>query len=207
VGKIILDDRELTQTYDVPSVLELIAAVEEEHIDKGWIVTEVIINGDSLKDFTLEDGSLVSYDPASEVRIVTRELNAIMLASLQEFERYLSRLIPGLQHVAELFKQGKPDEANRLYVEAIDGIRVMIELIQGMSSSDALDFEDKRYSGHSLMDMAEGLKVAVQQLVEAQTNQNDAELAKLIEGDLVTQLKRWMEVLPLLRAEIERARK
>ena len=200
---IYLNGEKLEDTFETPSLLELVAAVEEAHVPKGSIITEVLVNGDSLEEFTEADGTLLAYDSEAEVRIVTNSLNEIMTKSLTEFENYLERLIPGLKDIAALFRAGHSEEANKFYAEAIDGVRVMIELIQGMSSSGSFDFTEKVYGDKALMEMTEELKVTVQKLVEAQAGAEDSELASLLEHDLTEQLNNWLIILPQLRAKLE----
>lgn len=199
---IYLDGVKLEESYETPSLLELVAAVEEAHVPKGNIIIEVVVNGDSLEEFTEADGTLLRYDPEAEIKIVTSSLNDIMAKSLIEFESYLTRLVPGLKDIATLFRGGSSEDANKFYAEAIDGVRVMIELIQGMSSSGSFDFNTKEYNGRSLLDMTEDLKVAVQRLVEAQASADDSEIAHLLESSLTEQLNGWLQIMPQLREKI-----
>jgi hypothetical protein len=203
VGSILLDGKKLDDSFEVPSLLELVAEIEEKHINKGWIVVEVSVDGNKLTDFTHPDGTLLPYDPESDVTIITRELKEIILTSIDEFEKYLSRLIPGLTEIAKLIKDGKPEEANVLYVEAIDGIRVMIELVQGMSATNTINYEAPRQDGKSLMQMTDDLKVIIQMLVEAQTNKDDERIAQLLKNELSRELTVWQEIMPSLRSEVE----
>ena len=145
---------------------------------------------------------MLPYNPEDEISIVTKKLHEILLSSVEEFQKYLTRLIPGLKNIATLYRQGMEGEANQHYIEAIDGIRVMIELIQGLGSSKSLDFESAKYDGKSLMDLTERLKLSVQRLVEAQANEDTGKLAELLDNDISEELTLWSEVMPALHKEL-----
>lgn len=185
----------------IPTMLELVAAVEKQHVPEGWIVIEVVVGGRSLTEFTGADGNLIPYDPLVKVDIVTRDLSDIVSSSLLEFEKYLERLVPGLSEIAGLFRNGQIDSANQLYIEAIDGIRVMIELLQGISKTGAIDFERKKYHGKNLVEMSEDLRKALEKLVTAQTSGENEAIAAVLETDMTEELSAWYHLMPLLRSE------
>jgi hypothetical protein len=202
VGKVILDGEVLKEKLDYPSLLELVAYVEGSYINKENIVVEVTVNEERLSEFTFEDGTLIPYDPDCELTILTRPLKDILISSLDEFDRYLERLIPGLHQIAELFRANELDDGNKLYIDAIDGIRVMIELIQGISSSNTIDFMEPRYDGISLLDMSDMLKKSMEALVTVQSDGDYSRMADILDKELTNALTHWHKVLPLLKEEI-----
>lgn len=202
MGIITLNGNKLEGSFDKPSVLEIVAEIEEGHIEKEHIVVEVIMDGKSIQDFTMIDGSLIPFSSDSDLNIITRPLKEILVSSIDEFCKYLERLIPGLSEVAQLFRSEAQDEANRLYVEAIDGIRVMIELIQGMSGNESIDFNAPREDGRSLITMTEDLKTVLQKMVSAQTNSESDKVAHILETSLVQELESWYMVLPAIKKSL-----
>ena len=203
MGIITLNGKKLDGPFDKPSVLETVADIEENHVEKEFIITEVILDGKNIQDFTMLDGSLIPFTPDSDLEVITKPLKDILVSSIDEFCNYLERLIPGLHEVAQLFRSDNLEEANKLYVEAIDGIRVMIELIQGMSGNESIDFNAPREDGRSLITMSEDLKVTLQKLVTAQSNNENDKVAHIIETSLVEELQGWYQVLPGIKINLQ----
>jgi hypothetical protein len=202
VGSITLDGKVLDNTYQEESVLEVVAAVEKDLVEEGTIIVEVTVDGKNLLDFLSVEGELVPFSADSDIVILTRKLNEILMESLDQFVTYLQRLIPGVGQIAEQYRLKEYHEANTMYTEAIDGIRVMIEMLQGMFQSKSLDFSAPDFDGKSLLDMMEVLKVVIQKLVEAQTNDNYEEMAVLLDKELAPTLGSWLLVLPIVRGQM-----
>lgn len=203
MGIVTLNGAKLEGNFEKPSVLETVAEIEENHIDKEHIITDVVVDGKSIQDFTLIDGTLIPFSPDSDLKIITKPLKIILSSSIDEFCKYLERLIPGLQQVAQLFRSDNVQDANKLYVEAIDGIRVMIELIQGMSGNDSIDFNTPRIDGRSLIVMTDDLKSVLQHLVAAQANGENDKVAHFLETSLSTELEAWYQVLPGIKENLQ----
>lgn len=221
MGSVSLNGTILDHRFEATTILELVAAVEEQFVEQGHIIVEVMVDGRNVTDFTGEDGVLLPYDAAMAIAITARDLHEIMVTSIDEFEKYFDRLIPNLPDVAELFRQGHTfmkqveeleatgagdevkelraqaqgflDEANQYYIDVVDGVRVMIELIQGMSGSKTIDFNAPDHAGRSLIELTSGLKETIQSLVDAQTKGENDRIAVLLESNLVTDLVRWRD--------------
>lgn len=202
MGKIILNGITLTDEFDAPTLLELVVAVEEKEIPDEEIVTQVKVDGFSVMDFTHEDNTLVPYRSGSTVEIVSEKLVNIMKKSVDEFIKYLDRLLPGLNEIATMFREGREDEGHKMYLEAVDGIKVMIELVQNMSKNKQLDLNTFSHNGVGIQELFKDLSGAVEAMIQAQTNGDTKALADVLDNQAYAALKKWANVMPALKQKL-----
>jgi hypothetical protein len=204
VAKILLNGEGVEVGEQPPnSLLELVAAVEQRHLSKEWIVVEVKVGGRKIDSFTHADGSLLAWDEEQEVEITARKSSDILIDILTRFERYLEQMIPGVAQIVALFRAGEAEEANRNYREAIEGIRVLIELIQNIRQTGMVDDEPLSPDGKGLGDLADDLRKTLEELVAAQGEGDNERIADALEFELVEQLRNWRKSLPELRRLVE----
>lgn len=203
MGSIILNGDNVTIKEKPPSLLELVAAVEKEHVPTGWIITDVKVAGESIDKFTLEDDSLIPYNPDTTVEISARDPSEVLSRSLDGFESYLTKLIPGVQRISELFKEDQIEQGNKLYIEAFEGIKVMIQLLQGIWMAGDVNLKKLSSTGLGFEDKIVALKEVLERLIEEQTRGNFARIADILESELLKELKVWQKVIPQLRELVD----
>lgn len=202
MGKITLNGEPVEVSADKPSLLELVAEVEREHIEDGWIIVEVTVDGKEVEGFTEDDGSLILYSSDQSVNVVTRKTSEIQVGILERFETYLKRLIPVLREIVGLFRSGQTELANKLYSEAVEGLLALIEHVQGIRGTLQLDEGGLTEDGRDLDDLAGELKGTLEELVAAQEAKDNERIADALEFELVDQLQTWCNILPELRTRI-----
>jgi hypothetical protein len=204
VAKIILNGDGVEVGDRMPSsLLELVAAVEQQHLTRDWIVVEVKVDGKKIDSFTHPDGSLLALEEAQNVEITARKSSDILIDILVRFERYLERMIPGIELIIELFRSGEIQDANRHYRDAIEGIRVLIELLQNIRQTGMVQEEPISPDGKGLGDLAEDLKKTLEELLAAQAESDAERIADALEFELIEQLRNWRDSLPELRRIVE----
>jgi sugar phosphate isomerase/epimerase len=112
-------------------------------------------------------------------------------------------MVPGVEQIVALFRAGEAEEANRNYREAIEGIRVLIELIQNIRQTGMVDEEPLSPDGKGLGDLADDLRKTLEELVAAQGEGDSERIADALEFELIEQLRNWRNSLPELRRLVE----
>lgn len=199
MGKITLDGKKITFSDQPTSLLDLVAQVEREHLQEGRLITEVSVGGEKHAELTLPDGALIPYDPVQDVEIKSRSTSEIASEILERFDSYMDRLIPGVDEIISLFRDGETEEGYRLYTHAIGGITTMMELVTAVRTTLDLDEQALIAGEGSLEELISDLKQIVEELVAAQTEADYERVADALEFELVDQLKRWREVLAYLK--------
>ncbi|HUX08801.1 MAG TPA: hypothetical protein VMX35_15990 [Acidobacteriota bacterium] len=203
MGNVLLNGAAVEIEKQPHSLLELVAEVEQKHLTKEWIIVEVKADDDKIESFTYPDGSLLAYDPEKTVCITARKSSDILVDILVRFEGYLGRMMPGIQQIVALFRSGDSEEANKHYRDVIEGIRVLIELIQNIRQTGMVGDEPLSPDGKGLGDLANDLKGTLEELVRAQGEGAGEQIADALEFELIKQLYNWQESLPELRRIVE----
>lgn len=203
MGRITLNgERVIIQPEDYPSLLELVAAVEKEHIDNGWIVVRVAVDGKEITKFTEEDESLIPYSPGQDVDIEARSPTCILLDTFQGFIDHLEKLIPGVETVAELFREQRTNEANHLYLDVVEGLKLLFEILQEARVPAELEVTKITSDGLGLKELTDRMNEVLQDLVKAQAESDHPRLGDLLAADLRDLLVLWKEGLGTLRERL-----
>ena len=203
MGKITLNGKPVSIAEQPPSLVELVAAVEREHIPRGMVVSQVKVGGERIDKFTLDDGSLIPCDPEQEVEISTLSTSELVAGSMKGFEDYLGRLVPGLKGIAKMLRGGDIESGMKLYRDVIDGLKVLSELLSAMRRSLEVDESALTACGKNLEELLGELQETLQELVEAQSQGDYERIADAVEFELGSRLKLWQEALPELRSRVE----
>ncbi|MZH45545.1 MAG: hypothetical protein F3739_00680 [Nitrospinae bacterium] len=118
------------------------------------------------------------------------QLKDLLANNLSNAKEYLEKLIPGFQKAADLFRMGNEQEANKFYLQIIDGIdwfsQVVLTIIN--AQQHALD-------GQSLEERQKKLNELMGQMLEANKNQDWVLMADLLEYEMVPFYEEWQKVL------------
>jgi hypothetical protein len=93
-------------------------------VENNSVIVDIIVDGESVSDenvfFTLSGGI--------DIRFVSQPIRNLVPESLAEGERYLVRLIEGLETVATLFEQGRDQDALSRFAKCVEGIDWLVSV-------------------------------------------------------------------------------
>lgn len=204
VGKIILNGQSIGISEYPTSLLELVALIEKEHIEEGWIVVELQVDGKAITDFTQPDGTLIAYAPEQRVEIATSKTSEIAGSLLGRFENYITKLLPGIEEVVRLYRSGENEEANRLYAIIIEGITTMIDLVKVTRNVLRVEEDALSPGEKSIEDYLSDMRDTVDELLAAQTDGDYERMADAMEFELLDNMKSWGEVIGHLKRLAEK---
>jgi len=90
------------------------------------VVVDCRVNGMTLDEERLAALDVVPIDQIAEVEVETRAPAAIALSSLSSSRDYTDRVREAFQRTAGLLREGKVEDANQLYADAIDALSVLV---------------------------------------------------------------------------------
>lgn len=135
---------------------------------------------------------------ASSIGLLELELGMLkdLLANnLVNAREYLERLIPGFQTAADLFRMGNEQEANKYYLQILDGIDWFSQVVLTIVNA-----QENEAEGQSLEERQKKLTELMEQMLGANQNQDWVLLADLLEYEMVPFYKDWQEVLAQIEA-------
>ena len=111
---------------------------------------------------------------------------------------YLKKLIPGFEQAADLFRTGNEQEANKYYLQILDGIDWFSQVVSVIMKPDDGKTELPDADGESLQVRQEKLTDLMSQMLEANQNQDWVLLADILEYEMVPFYKDWENILSKL---------
>jgi hypothetical protein len=165
------------------------------------VLDAILINRrDSYLRRAWVDGQEISSNAQDSVMTLTSSIGLLKLelASLQDVlsnnldnaKDYLKKLIPGFQKAADLFRMENEQEANKYYLQILDGVdwfsQVLLTILQSW---------EKNLEGQSLEERQKKLTGLIAQMLEANQNQDWVLMADLLEYEMIPLYEDWQEVL------------
>ncbi|MZH42152.1 MAG: hypothetical protein F3740_10175 [Nitrospinae bacterium] len=118
------------------------------------------------------------------------QLKDLLANNLSNAKEYLEKLIPGFQKAADLFRMGNEQEANKFYLQIIDGIDWFSQVVLTIINAQQHVLE-----GQSLEERQKKLNELMGQMLEANKNQDWVLMADLLEYEMVPFYEEWQKVL------------
>jgi hypothetical protein len=135
---------------------------------------------------------------ATSVGLLTLELahlKDLLANNLVNAKEYLEKLIPGFQQAADLFRMGNEQEANKYYLQILDGIDWFSQVVLTIVNAQENEAEGPSFEGRQ-----KKLTDLMAQMLEANQNQDWVLLADLLEYEMVPFYTDWQEVLSKINA-------
>ena len=122
-------------------------------------------------------------------------LKDLVATNLSNALDYLEKLIPGFDQAADLFRTGNEQEANKYYIQILDGMDWFSEVVNVVMSSEGEGQEPE----NSLRIRQAKLTDLMSQMLEANKNQDWGLLADILEYEMTPFYKEWQTILSKLK--------
>jgi len=196
--KLLVNGKEETVSHMGETLGDLLLHIEKEGVPQGNVVRTIKINGqESSPDSPEAQKTPLSEIATLEVEIST--LSDIINKNIENADAYLIRLIPGIEKSVELFRMGNEQEANKFFINIIDGIDWLSQVLDMILTAKAISPETV-FDGKSIQDRRARLVDLTQQMVDANKNQDWVLLADLLEYEILPYYQEWSNLLTLFRS-------
>ena len=178
---------------------DLVRHIEKEGVAQGNVVRSIQIDGQESSP----DTSATQKTPLSEIETLEIEISTlsdIVNKNVENADAYLIRLIPGIEKSVELFRMGNEQEANKFFINIIDGIDWLSQVLDMILAAKAIS-PDTVFDGKSIQDRRTSLVDFTQQMVDANKNQDWVLLADLLEYEILPYYQEWSNLLPRFRSQ------
>ena len=196
--KLLVNGKEETVSHMGETLGDLLLHIEKEGVPQGNVVRSIKIDGkESSPDSPEAQKTPLSEIATLEVEIST--LSDIINKNIENADAYLIRLIPGIEKSVELFRMGNEQEANKFFINIIDGIDWLSQVLDMILTAKAIS-PDTVFDGKSIQDRQASLMDLTQQMVDANKNQDWVLLADLLEYEILPYYQEWSNLLPHFRS-------
>ena len=149
------------------------------------------------KEFPADDPETLQKKPAdiNSLEVELANLKDLVATNLSNALDYLEKLIPGFDQAADLFRMGNEQEANKYYIQILDGMDWFSEVTNIVMSSKGEGSEPEdtfRLRQAKLTEL-------MGQMLEANKNQDWVLLADILEYEMTPFYKEWQTILTKLK--------
>ena len=149
------------------------------------------------QEFPSDDRETLQKKPVdiNSLEVELADLKDLVATNLSNALDYLEKLIPGFDQAADLFRTGNEQEANKYYIQILDGMDWFSEVVNVVMSSEGEGQEPE----DSLRIRQAKLTDLMSQMLEANKNQDWVLLADILEYEMIPFYKEWQTILSKLK--------
>ena len=149
------------------------------------------------QEFPADDRETLQKKPTdiNSLEVELANLKDLVATNLSNALDYLEKLIPGFDQAADLFRMGNEQEANKFYIQILDGMDWFSEVI-----NIVMDSEFKRSAPEDTLRLRQAkLTDLMSQMLEANKNQDWVLLADILEYEMIPFYREWQTILTKLK--------
>ena len=149
------------------------------------------------QEFPADDRETLQKKPTdiNSLEVELANLKDLVATNLSNALDYLEKLIPGFDQAADLFRMGNEQEANKFYIQILDGMDWFSEVI-----NIVMDSEFKRSAPEDTLRLRQAkLTDLMNQMLEANKNQDWVLLADILEYEMIPFYKEWQTILTKIK--------
>ena len=149
------------------------------------------------QEFPSDYRETLQKNPAhiNSLEVELADLKDLVATNLSNALDYLEKLIPGFDQAADLFRTGNEQEANKYYIQILDGMDWFSEVVNVVMSSEGEGQEPE----NSLQVRQAKLTDLMSQMLEANKNQDWVLLADILEYEMIPFYEEWQAILSKLK--------
>ncbi len=152
------------------------------------------------KESPADDREALQKKP-SDIQFLEVELanlKDLVATNLSNALDYLKKLIPGFEKAADLFRTGNEQEANKYYLQILDGMEWFSQVVNIIMKPDEGEVVLSGSENENLQARQAKLTDLMSQMLEANQNQDWVLLADVLEYEMVPFYKDWEKILSKL---------
>jgi hypothetical protein len=193
--KLLVNGIEKNIACDGKTLGDLLDLILEQEPELGNCFGNIRLNEKEVS----ADSSELRQTPVSGIETLETEvfsLNQILEKNIANARDYLKKLIPGLQQASDLFRTGNEQEANKFFINIIDGMEWFSQVVDTIAKATESELTDIISVGRGFQARQDQLIELSRQMVEANQNQDWVLLADLLEYEILPYYSDWGEQLP-----------
>jgi hypothetical protein len=165
--------------------------------DASQVVTSLRVNGCAIPDENLEMLEEFSVEGIEEIDIETRPVREVALGSLDSSISYGKKIEQALLDTATGLRAGKVQDANEIFADTIDALGVYLFALGAIGKALGED-------GAELFGLEEELQPWLDELIEAQMDQDWLRVADFAEFEVAELISEWSRRLRRVRKALGR---
>ncbi len=199
--EVYLDGKPLEGGVAGSTLQEMLQTIMDSSLGQERTLSEVRINGQPFEEARLGSATALPREEIERLEVETLDARQVALHFLGAAGHYLNAIVAAVERVAELYRVSDESEASEHYLATLESLQLFMQVLQTTRDALGLDFETLSVDGVSLEQRLARLAALVQELLNAQEQEDWVLLADVLQYDLCDQLQEWRRLMPLLREQ------
>jgi hypothetical protein len=169
---------------------QVMKQVSTKLLSDGQLVTKLVVDGGDITGTEHEN-----IDVRSDIELIEITSNSpagLIIESMDVISEWLEPLSKSIMKCADEFRLGDDGKAVESFIQVVDGFRLLMVGISQVLRLIQAHFPD--INTDVILDYQNGFSGQLDELIEAQQNQDLIMLADLLEYEIYEQLGRWDEI-------------
>jgi hypothetical protein len=199
--EVVLDGKLVKDDITGDNLQQVLESLSRDKIGKDRALKEVLINGQPYEEDKFGPPQSVSRGSIKRLGVQTISAREMALHFLTSADPTLNALIESTTPVAEMLNAGDTQNANERYLQLLNTLQLFLQMVEQCGEVLNLDMEGARLEEVSAKESLGRLGGLIEQMLEAQQQENWRNLADVIQYDLGPELQTWKKLLPLIARE------
>ncbi|MFH1035730.1 MAG: hypothetical protein V1806_14575 [Pseudomonadota bacterium] len=199
--EVYLDGKPLEGDLAGSTLQDMLQTLMDSGLGQDRTLSEVRINGQPFEEAKLGAATALQRDSIARLDVETMDARQVAVHFLGAAGQYLAAIVASVERVAELFRVSDESEASEHYLATLESLQLFMQVLQTTRDALGLDFEAITSDGVSLEQRLTRLAGLVQELLNAQEQEDWVLLADVLQYDLCDQLHEWRLLMPMLREQ------
>jgi len=197
--KITINGVESSGPYPGPTLGDILDQVMAND-SEGSVIARVRVNGRVVSHPSPETRR-TAVSGIESLDIEMKGLKEAVAKNLTNAEEYLAKLIPGVAKAADLFRSESEQEANKFFINIIDGIEWFSTVIETVLAAARIRPEDMIIRNESIQTRQSRLTDLTRQILLANQNRDWVLVADLLEYEILPYYQDWAAFFPELKEQ------
>jgi hypothetical protein len=194
--EVLLDHKPYAAALNGATLQDILCDLINNHLGGIRTLKEVKVNGRPYESAAMGLPTGIFRAQIGRLEVETLDAREVSIHFLRQAGAYLRTISLSSEKVAELFRIGDERETNEHYLRTLDSLQLFMQVLSTAQETLGLDFNQNLDDGTWPEMHLERLSVLVQEMLEAQEEEDWILLADLLQYDLVSVLTHWQEIIP-----------
>jgi len=193
-----INGEEDSASYTQNTLGDLLDHLQEKKTAENQFLLKVKIDGETV-EFAAANIRNTALTAIQRLDVEFEALPILIDRNLANAENYLSRLVPGIEKASELFRSGNEQEANKYFLNIIDGIDWFSQVMDSVVEAKKIDLSTDSFNDQTIQARKDKLLDLSQQVLEANKNKDWVLVADLLEYEIFPYYQDWAAILPEIK--------
>ncbi|KPL06610.1 hypothetical protein AMJ86_07905 [bacterium SM23_57] len=166
--------------------------------ESGMVVAGIEINGEAMPGGRIWDLSSQSITEIQTLDLMTRQTVEMVHEAFESADQHLQMLISETEKTATMFRVGEELGAQDRFSKCVSGLQWFLKALDALRGMMELDYTNMAVGGNSVEATIQEFVPMMDDILEAQAENDAILIADLLEYELVPKINRWRELLPEL---------